>query len=52
MYLPLIANLLVASSYGVTVGIISDMHTNLLYDPTIDASDDCWSTKSTLAESP
>ena len=26
------------------VGVISDMHTNTLYDPNIDPTDHCWST--------
>ena len=52
MYLPIAAHLLVASTYGITVGIISDMHTNLQYDSNIDASEHCWSSGTTLASDP
>ena len=52
MYLPLIAPLLLASVYGLSVGVISDMHTNLLYDPTVDSSDKCWSSGNKQADSP
>ena len=52
MYLPLITAPLLVSTYGLSVGVISDMHTNLLYDSTIDASDDCWSSGNTKAETP
>lgn len=52
MYLPIAAHLLVASTYGISVGIISDMHTNLQYDSNIDASEHCWSSGTTLASVP
>ena len=52
MYLPALASLLAASCYGLTVGVISDMHTNLLYDATVDPADKCWSSGSSQAETP
>ena len=45
-------SMLAVSAVAYKIGVISDIHTNPLYDATIDDKDECWSTGTNLAKKP